>query len=84
MLKSAPLLVALASLWIAGCAAKPVVHHAAFGEIDQDDSGLIEWYEFKAVYPEASPKSFLEADQDKDGELTPKEWETYMEDYPPE
>jgi hypothetical protein len=80
----APSLVALlVILWIFGCAT-PVVHHAAFGEIDQDDSGIIEWYEFKAAYPDASPKSFFEADLDKNGELSPEEWETYMEDYPPE
>ena len=82
-MKSTPLSAALTILLIAGCASTPV-HHAPFGEVDQDESGIIEWYEFKAVYPDASPKSFFEADLDKNGELTPEEWETYMEDYPPE
>ena len=83
MPKSPSLVALLVILWIFGCATT-VVHHAAFGEIDQDDSGIIEWYEFKAAYPDASPKSFFEADLDKNGELSPEEWETYMEDYPPE
>ncbi|MDJ0666074.1 MAG: hypothetical protein QNJ61_02325 [Desulfobacterales bacterium] len=83
-MKSNPLSTALAILLIAGCASTPVVHYAPFGEVDQDESGIIEWYEFKAVYPDASPKSFLEADRDKNGEISPEEWEAYMEDYRPE
>lgn len=73
----------LALLLIIGCASDPV-HYAAFSNVDHDTSGAIEWYEFKAVYPEASPKSFMEADQDKDGAITPEEWDAYMENYPPE
>lgn len=84
MLKSTRLIAALALLLIAGCFSTPVVYYAPFDEVDQDESGIIEWYEFKAVYPDASPKSFLEADQDKNSEITPEEWEAYMEDYPPE
>ncbi len=73
---------ALALLLMAGCASDPV-HYAAFDEVDTDTSGIVEWYEFKKVYPEASPKSFMEADQDKDGDISPKEWETYIERYAP-
>ena len=72
-----PLLAMLA------CAKHPV-HHAPFEAVDQDASGIIEWHEFQKAYPEASPKSFLEADQNKDGEITPEEWAAYMENYPPE
>ncbi len=84
MPKPSTLIAALVILWITGCSSTPVVHNASFSEIDQDDSGIIEWYEFKAFYPEASPKSFLEADLDKNGDITPVEWEAYMENYPPE
>ncbi len=72
-----PLLAMLA------CAKHPV-HHAAFEAVDQDGSGIIEWHEFQQAYPDASPKSFLEADKNKDGDITPEEWETYIQRFTPE
>ncbi len=76
------LLTHLALLLLVGCASDPV-HYAAFSDVDHDESGKIEWYEFKAAYPEASPKSFLEADRNKDGWITPEEWRAYIERYAP-
>ena len=72
----------LALLVLLGCASNPV-HYAVFEQVDHDKSGMIEWYEFKAIYPEASPKSFMEADRNKDGQITPEEWEAYIERYAP-
>ncbi len=83
MLKPVNLIPFLCLLAMIACAAHPV-HYAEFEGVDHDASGLIEWYEFKAAYPEASPKSYMEADQNKDGEITPKEWEAYMQNFPPE
>ncbi|MDJ0720368.1 MAG: hypothetical protein QNJ04_01990 [Desulfobacterales bacterium] len=71
-----PLLAMLA------CAQHPV-HHATFDAVDQDDSGTIEWREFKETYPEASPKSYLEADKNKDGDVAPGEWEAYIQRFAP-
>ena len=82
MLKSAHLISFLCLLAMIGCAAHPV-QYAEFEAVDQDASGIIEWYEFKAAYPEASPKSYIEADQNKDGEITPKEWEAYIQRFAP-
>lgn len=78
-LRRLPILVLLLLI---GCASDPV-HYAEFTNVDHDESGVIEWYEFKAAYPEASPKSFLEADRNKDGRITPGEWEAYIERYAP-
>ncbi len=72
----------LVLLLLIGCASDPV-HYEKFNNVDHDESGVIEWYEFKAAYPEASPKSFLEADRNKDGRITPEEWEAYIERYAP-
>ncbi len=72
----------LSLLAVLACATHPV-HYAEFDAVDHDASGTIEWHEFKAIYPEASPKSFLEADRNKDGEITPDEWATYIERFAP-
>ncbi len=81
--KRAKLIRYLPLLAMMACATNPV-HHAEFEAVDHDASGIIEWYEFKKTYPEATPKSFMEADKNKDGEITPEEWAAYMENYPPE
>ncbi len=75
-------LLLTAQLLLIGCASDPV-HYVDFNNVDHDESGEIEWYEFKAAYPEASPKSFMEADRNKDGRITPEEWEAYIERYAP-
>lgn len=78
------LLITAVMVWLlAGACAPHPVHHAPFAAVDQDASGVIEWHEFSPAYPEASPKSFLEADRNKDGEITPAEWETYMQRFAP-
>ncbi|MGD9097306.1 MAG: hypothetical protein PVF97_04415 [Desulfobacterales bacterium] len=76
LIRCLPLLAMLA------CAKHPV-HHATFDAVDQDASGIVEWHEFQAAYPEATPKSFLEADQNKDGDITPEEWEAYIQRFAP-
>ena len=82
MLKPANLIPLLGLLAMIACAAHPV-HFAEFEAVDRDASGIIEWSEFKTAYPEASPKSYMEADQNKDGEITPKEWEAYIQRFAP-
>jgi hypothetical protein len=68
---------ALAALGLWGCVSQPV-YREAFGELDQDASGGVEWREFRRRFPEAAPKVFLEADADKDGTLQPAEWERFQ------
>ncbi|MBL0713041.1 MAG: hypothetical protein JJV98_05010 [Desulfosarcina sp.] len=82
MIKPSMLITVLAILLVVGCASDPV-HYAEFGAVDRDESDIVEWYEFKAFYPQASPKSFMEADQNKDGEISADEWHDYIERYRP-
>ncbi len=82
LLKRGLVIPGLTLLMTMACAAQPV-QYAPFEAVDHDGSGIVEWYEFKKAYPEATPKSFLEADLNKDGDLTPEEWETYMERFAP-
>lgn len=69
---------ALAALGLWGCFAQPV-YREAFGELDQDASGGVEWSEFRRRFPDAAPKVFMEADADKDGTLKPDEWRLFQE-----
>ena len=67
-----------AAVLLAACASLPP-HDAPFAKIDRDQDGIIEWREFQGYYPDADPKSFLEADGNKDGDITPDEWRVYRE-----
>jgi hypothetical protein len=67
---------------MAACASLPR-YSAPFSEVDQDRDSVIEWREFKIYYPDADPKAFLEADRNKNGEITPDEWRFYVETQTP-
>ena len=68
----------MATTLLVACASLPV-YDAPFADMDQDGDGVIEWYEFQAHYPEADPKVFLEADRNKNGEITPDEWKAFVD-----
>ena len=70
--------IALMTTLLAACASLPP-YNAPFAEIDTNGDGIIEWREFKTRYPETDAKAFLEADQNKDGDITPDEWQAYIE-----
>ena len=71
------LIMALAAV-LSACAALPR-YDAAFATLDQNRDAVIEWWEFEAVYPDADPKTFLEADHSKDGQITAEEWQYYTD-----
>lgn len=62
---------------LAACISLPH-YEAAFATIDSNGDTVIEWREFKTYYPEADPKSFLEADQDKNGDISAEEWQRFL------
>jgi hypothetical protein len=70
--------ILMAAALLAACASLPP-YDAAFSEVDRDHDGIIEWREFQGYYPDADPKSFLEADRNKDGDITPDEWRSYID-----
>ena len=70
--------ILIATALLAACASLPP-YDAAFSAVDRDHDGIIEWREFQAYYPDADPKAFLEADRNKDGDITPDEWRAYIE-----
>ena len=80
MRKSITLAVISALLW--ACASLPT-YTAPFSDVDTNGDGIIEWREFKTFYPDADAKAFLEADQNKDGEITPDEWKSFVESQSP-
>ncbi|MGD9016729.1 MAG: hypothetical protein PVH30_05045 [Desulfobacterales bacterium] len=45
-----------------------------FSVVDTDDSGAIEWREFKDTSPDGTPKEFLLVDENKDGVISRDEW----------
>jgi hypothetical protein len=70
------LLVSTAAV-LAACISLPR-YEAAFAAIDTNRDAVIEWREFKTYYPEADPKSFLEADDDKNGDISAEEWQRFL------
>jgi hypothetical protein len=75
MRKSIAVVVVPVLLW--ACASLPT-YTAPFADVDSNGDGVVEWREFKTFYPDADAKAFLEADQNKDGEITPDEWESFV------
>jgi hypothetical protein len=65
-------------LWVAmvlaAAACRSATDHPPFPRVDADRSGAIDWREYRAAHPEASPKAFLGIDADKDGKIVPGEW----------
>jgi len=59
--------------------ASPPRYDAAFATLDRNQDAVIEWWEFEAAYPNADPKTFLEADHSKDGRITAEEWQYYTD-----
>ena len=64
------------------CASLPR-YNAPFAEIDQDGDGVIEWWEFRTHFPDTDPKTFLEADRNKNGEISLEEWKFFVETHGP-
>jgi hypothetical protein len=77
-MKRAPFVIILVIALLASCANFPP-YNAAFSEVDQDHDGIVEWREFQGHYPDADPKTYLEADRNKDGDISPDEWRFFIE-----
>ncbi len=45
--------------------------------VDTNDSGNIEWREFKETSPDGTPKEFLHIDENKDGMISQDEWRSF-------
>lgn len=71
-------LIAIAAVLLTACASLPR-YTAPFPEVDSNSDGVIEWQEFKARYPDSDAKAFLEADRNKNGDITPEEWQFFIE-----
>lgn len=70
--------IAITTVLLMACASLPR-HSAPFAEVDHNRDGLIEWQEFKTHFPDSDAKAFLEADHNKNGEITPREWQFFIE-----
>jgi len=81
-MKHAALIITMLTALLAACAALPP-YNAAFSEVDLDHDGVIAWREFQTYYPDADPKTFLEADRSKDGDISPDEWRFFIETQQP-
>jgi hypothetical protein len=73
--------LAAAMLLIWGCASAPL-YCRGFGEIDRNADGIVEWPEFKAAFPDADARAFLAADANKNGDVTPVEWQRFTAECP--
>jgi hypothetical protein len=69
--------IALTAAILTACTALPR-YEAAFSAIDGNQDQVVEWHEFKAYFPSADPKTFLQADHDKDGNITREEWQSFI------
>jgi len=74
--------LAAALLLIWGCASTPLFCRG-FGEIDRNADGIVEWPEFKAAFPDADARAFLDADANKSSAISPAEWDRFTADCPP-
>lgn len=71
------LFTVITALVVAGCLSAPR-YDADFSALDANLDQIIEWHEFKAYYPTADPKAFLQADHDKNGAVTGEEWRFFI------
>jgi hypothetical protein len=74
--------VTFMAVLIMACGSLPR-YDAAFSDVDQNLDDVIEWREFKTHFPDADPKAFLEADRNKNGEITSDEWDVFMKTQSP-
>lgn len=74
--------IALTAAVVTACTSLPR-YTASFSEVDQNRDAAIEWREFKTRYPDADPKAFMAADQNKNGDITPDEWQFFVETQTP-
>lgn len=70
--------IAITTTLLMACASLPR-YSAPFADVDLNQDGVIEWREFKAHFPDSDAKDFLEADGNKNGEISPDEWRTFLE-----
>jgi hypothetical protein len=71
-------LIVITAVLLTACASLPR-YTAPFPEVDSNSDGVIEWQEFKTRYPDSDAKAFLEADRNKNGDITPEEWQFFIE-----
>jgi PBP1b-binding outer membrane lipoprotein LpoB len=71
-------LIAITAVLLTACASLPR-YNAPFPEVDSNGDGVIEWQEFKTRYSDSDAKAFLEADRNKNGDITPEEWQFFIE-----
>jgi len=57
----------------------PASFNAHFGDIDADDDGWLNWEEFKAYFPKATPSIFEALDLSKDKQVDHDEWHAFKE-----
>lgn len=74
--------IAITTVLLMACASLPR-YSALFTEVDHNSDDLIEWQEFKTHFPDSDAKAFLEADRNKNGEVTPDEWQFFIETQTP-
>jgi hypothetical protein len=75
-------LIGITTVLLTACASLPR-YTAPFSEVDHNRDGIIEWHEFIAHYPDSDAKAFLEADHNKNGEISPDEWQFFEETHMP-
>lgn len=74
--------IATLTILLMACAALPR-YTAPFAEVDHNGDGVIAWQEFITHYPDSDAKAFLQADRQKNGEITPDEWQYFVETQTP-
>jgi len=57
----------------------PVSFNAHFGDMDIDGDDLVNWEEFKAYFPQATPDIFKTLDVNGDGQVDHDEWHEFKE-----
>lgn len=74
--------IVVVSALLAACTSLPC-YTAPFSAVDQNRDGVIEWREFKIHYSDTVPTAFMQADHNKDGDVTSEEWQYFVETQTP-
>ncbi len=57
----------------------PGSYKARFPDMDTNGDRLVQWDEFKAYFPETTPKVFAALDMNQDRAVDPDEWQAFEE-----